>query len=378
MSTAGHSNEFGTKNLARSCLPDEVSGTRTFKLDLWSEVKPGLGEDAHPILNICEDGGLLAVFDGMGGAGGASYKVEDGSVRTGASIASQLACACAEDYFGRLESEKTLVYAEFNLALADQLAAELTEKLRAKLKEEAEKLRTGVGRLGGKLVRALPTTMACIYYRVSPRRDRVSCLIFWAGDSRAYFLTHQSGLQQLTPDELKSEGDALQNLHDDSPVSNCINADSHFHILRGAKEYPMPVTLLVATDGCFNYFPTPFHFEHAIIASLMDSSMTEEGWKEGLNSRLGRVAADDFSMALVSLGWPHFERMKAGYEDRNQEIVRNYVEPSNRLDEAVRNLHEQHESKIEERKRLQQRLWTEYRKDYEAGLLPGRSTKGEK
>ena len=50
----------------------------------------GHGEDSDPILRDGPDLGLLAVFDGMGGAGGTVYETEDGP-HSGAYLASRIA-----------------------------------------------------------------------------------------------------------------------------------------------------------------------------------------------------------------------------------------------------------------------------------------------
>ena len=49
---------------------------------------PDQGEDSDPILRDGPDLGLVAVFDGMGGAGGTVYETPDGR-RTGAYLASR-------------------------------------------------------------------------------------------------------------------------------------------------------------------------------------------------------------------------------------------------------------------------------------------------
>ena len=51
---------------------------------------PDQGEDSDPILREGPDLGLLAVFDGMGGAGGTVYETPEGR-RTGAYLASRVA-----------------------------------------------------------------------------------------------------------------------------------------------------------------------------------------------------------------------------------------------------------------------------------------------
>ncbi|HEY6746336.1 MAG TPA: hypothetical protein VI357_11535, partial [Mycobacteriales bacterium] len=51
---------------------------------------PGQGEDSDPIVRHGRELGLVAVFDGMGGAGGTTYETPDGP-RTGAYLASRIA-----------------------------------------------------------------------------------------------------------------------------------------------------------------------------------------------------------------------------------------------------------------------------------------------
>jgi len=57
---------------------------------------PGQGEDSDPIVRDGRELGLVAVFDGMGGAGGTVYETPDGP-RTGAYIASRVARDVAEE-----------------------------------------------------------------------------------------------------------------------------------------------------------------------------------------------------------------------------------------------------------------------------------------
>ena len=57
---------------------------------------PGQGEDSDPILRDGRELGLVAVFDGMGGAGGTVYETPDGP-RTGAYLASRVARDVVEE-----------------------------------------------------------------------------------------------------------------------------------------------------------------------------------------------------------------------------------------------------------------------------------------
>ena len=69
-------------------LPAATGPTLSFSFNLAKV--PDQGEDADPILRQGRNLGLVAVFDGMGGAGGTVYETPDGP-RTGAYLASRVA-----------------------------------------------------------------------------------------------------------------------------------------------------------------------------------------------------------------------------------------------------------------------------------------------
>ncbi|MFL5882258.1 MAG: hypothetical protein ACJ782_19735, partial [Actinomycetota bacterium] len=183
----------------------------------------GEGEDADPILRVGPDLGLLGVFDGMGGAGGRVYDTPDGR-HTGAWIASRFARNVVE----RLMLE--LIKPEWNLD-GPATAAELHRVLASSLAARLEELKAPETSLRSKLVKALPTTMTlAVLQRTDPAAGSYACHLFWAGDSRAYVVDADAGAMQLTTDDLRSGGDAMRNLTDDSVMSNCISADTEFHI----------------------------------------------------------------------------------------------------------------------------------------------------
>ncbi|MFL6187841.1 MAG: PP2C family protein-serine/threonine phosphatase, partial [Actinomycetes bacterium] len=210
----------------------------------------GEGEDADPILRVGPDLGLLGVFDGMGGAGGRVYDTPDGR-HTGAWIASRFARNVVE----RLMLE--LIKPEWNLD-GPATAAELQRVLASSLAARLAELKAPETTLRSKLVKALPTTMTlAVLQRTDPAASRYACHLFWAGDSRAYLVDPEAGLHQLSRDDLRSGGDAMRNLTDDSVMSNCISADTEFHINHRQVELQAPFLLLCATDGCFAYVRSP-------------------------------------------------------------------------------------------------------------------------
>jgi serine/threonine protein phosphatase PrpC len=316
----------------------------------------GEGEDADPILRVGPDLGLLGVFDGMGGAGGRVYDTPDGR-HTGAYIASRFARNVVE----RLMLE--LIKPEWNLD-GPATAAELHRVLASSLAARLAELKAPETALRSKLVKALPTTMAlAVLQRTDPAASLYACHLFWAGDSRAYVVDPAAGVMQLTTDDLRSGGDAMRNLTDDSVMSNCISADSEFHINHRKVELQAPFLLLCATDGCFAYVRSPMHFEHLLLSSLR-GARDLGAWQQALESAVTEITGDDAALALLGLG-ADLDGFKQLFRERTAEVGRRYIDP---LDEAAGQVSraEQELAGLRARRaELGAELWGAYRHDYE-------------
>jgi serine/threonine protein phosphatase PrpC len=316
----------------------------------------GEGEDADPILRVGPDLGLLGVFDGMGGAGGRVYDTPDGR-HTGAYIASRFARNVVE----RLMLE--LIKPEWNLD-GPATAAELHRVLASSLAARLAELKAPETALRSKLVKALPTTMALVVLqRTDPAASLYACHLFWAGDSRAYVVDPAAGVMQLTTDDLRSGGDAMRNLTDDSVMSNCISADSEFHINHRKVELQAPFLLLCATDGCFAYVRSPMHFEHLLLSSLR-GARDIGAWQQALESAVTEITGDDAALALLGLGADP-DGFKQLFRERTAEVGRRYIDP---LDEAAGQVSraEQELAGLRARRaELGAELWGAYRHDYE-------------
>lgn len=350
------------------------------QLRLFIEQKPEHSEDCEPVLHLYPDGsGLLAVFDGAGGAGGTSYSDGDGGSFTGAFIASRLGRKILLDFFNELKQESK--------PFAEDSKKELEASFKTNFKTEIAKLQTGTdSKIKSSLIRSLPTTMAAIYYEkaenVQPQKSFPSwqniselfgsekqspplkCSVLWAGDSRCYLLAESSGLQQLTEDDLKTKGDALANLIEDSPMSNFINADVDFVMNYRRFAADLPVVLIAATDGCFNFVHSPAHFEFVLLETLHLAENAEQ-WQTKLEEKIREITGDDATMSLIALGWQSFGEIKRAFHARLQDVRKTYVTPLGLLDEEIGWLTERSQSQKEERQRLREKLWHEYKKGYE-------------
>ena len=319
----------------------------------------GEGEDADPILRVGPDLGLVGVFDGMGGAGGTVYDTPDGR-HTGAWIASRFARNVVE----RLMLE--LIKPEWNLD-GPATAAELQRVLASSLAARLSDLKAPETTLRSKLVKALPTTMTlAVLQRTDPAAGTYACHLFWAGDSRAYVADPAAGLMQLTTDDLRSGGDAMRNLSDDSVMSNCISADTQFHINHRQVEVQAPFLLLCATDGCFAYVRSPMHFEHLLLSTLQDAR-DAESWRQALEAAVAAITGDDSSLALLGVG-TDFGGFKKLFKDRTAEVERRYIEPLDELDSHMRRAEQELADLRARRTELGGELWSAYKNDYERYL----------
>jgi hypothetical protein len=330
------------------------------QLWFWTEKVPGEGEDAEPLLLVGYERSLLAVFDGMGGAGGTVYDTPGGS-HSGAWFASRLARDVVAGHLPEIVGPGP----DIDGAATARL---LTERLRAALVKRLDEFDAPRSTLRSKLLKALPTTMAMAYLvRTEPDGDAYACHCFWAGDSRMYLFDPESGAQQLTTDDYRSGGDALRNLIDDAVMNNCLSADTDFHINYRRVDLQVPFLLIAATDGCFGYVPSPMHFEHLILSTLAEAP-NPDAWREALRSSVVAVAGDDAALALLGVGG-HIDGLRDIFANRLSELRTTYIEP---LDEVEREMQraQQEAGELKERRvTLRAELWEKYKPEYERHLV---------
>ncbi|WP_245192955.1 serine/threonine protein phosphatase [Amycolatopsis alba] len=297
----------------------ESSGTASWRwqarglqaLGVWTERKAEAGEDAEPLLihrkHLAE--GLIAVFDGAGGAGsGSAGLTPDGRERTGAWVGSRTARAATEEWYVRV---------------ADDNAAPDALGLKGLLDLRLGQMAIGnPGKLGGSMRRTLPTTLASLRYEVGD--GAVRWQVFWAGDSRCYLL-EESGLQQLSLDDADS-ADALTLLVEDPPMTNLVSADRQFVINSAHGDAPAPCVLLCATDGFFGYVRGPADFEYFLLRSL-STAVDLDHWAANLIETVCSYTGDDASLSLVAFGFRDFEDLRGRYAARLGQVRAEFWEP---------------------------------------------------
>ncbi|MFI9449486.1 serine/threonine protein phosphatase [Amycolatopsis sp. NPDC052450] len=288
-------------------------------LGVWTERKAGAGEDAEPLLIHRKPAaeGLIAVFDGAGGAGSAGAgSTPDGRERTGAWVGSRTARAATEEWYVRVAEDN-----------ADPGAFGLKSLLDLRLGQMAI---GNPSKLGGSMRRTLPTTLASIRYEVGD--DAVRWQVFWAGDSRCYLL-EESGLQQLSLDDTDS-ADALTLLIEDPPMTNLVSADRHFVVNSAHGDAPAPCVLLCATDGFFGYVRGPADFEYFLLKSL-STAVDLDHWAGNLVETVCSYTGDDASLSLLALGFSDFEDLRGYYAARLGLVRTEFWEPLRAAEERT-------------------------------------------
>jgi len=318
------------------------------------------GEDAPPVLIHSSNCFFLSVCDGMGGAGSTSYSI-NGIQTSGAYISSRLVNKQAEIIFSEIVHKtcdlKDNILVELKSAFCSNLQAELI-----KIKGE------GDSKLKSKLLKDLPTTFSGLFIKLSDNRLIVDSI--WAGDSRNYLLTEQDGLQQLSSDDLKQKFDPFENLTKDSPLDNIVSAEGDFNLHQMNLAVPSPCILFSVTDGCYGYYHTPMQFEYAVLDSMLNSN-NEIEWEKSLIEAIGLVAGDDYSIALVAIGYNSFETLKTSFQSRREILYGYYVNDLIKNDKLLNNHIEEKKiiendiKKIDsERLELQKKIWEEYKITY--------------
>ena len=321
---------------------------------------PDHGEDSDPILRDGPNLGLIAVFDGMGGAGGTVYETPDGK-RSGAYLASRI----ARDVVARRMLD--LLEPDWNLE-GEAAAADLRRSVRQALQERLAELKAPPSQLRSRLLRALPTTMAVVaLQRTQQNKSTWACHVFWAGDSRAYaFLP--TGARQLSTDDLRDPIDAMANLYRDSVVSNAMSADTDFVVNYRRVELEAPFLVCCATDGCFGYVPSPMHFEHLMLTPL-PGARSVDAWSRDIQAKVAAVTGDDAAMAMMGVG-AELEEFRTLFVPRVAELEEQYITPLDESSRAVTEAERALEAARQHHRDLAGERWSAYQPDYERHLKP--------
>ena len=313
---------------------------------IWTEKKEGLGEDAPPLLIDKGNSCAVGTFDGMGGAGATICESSSlGVGHTQAYISSRIVCSSMD------------IFLQNHLPTDDVVLEDMKTVIKRKLQDEKDSfLPKSVSSLRSKLVREYPTTLAIVTLKESDTSFLIDS--YWAGDSHCYLWT-KDGFFQISRDDIEEKNDPMENLHNDSPMSNCICIDRDFTIHHNTIELEKgPVIILCATDGCFGYYKTPMHFEY-VLKSCLQKAKDEEEWKQLIKEDVLKVTGDDCSLSLVAKGFSAFDDLKKTMKSISSKIIE--------LMKQEKEVADAEQILAEEKREYEQKIvsgWNSYKRNY--------------
>jgi len=285
------------------------------------------GEDAY-LLCTNQSGAIFAVMDGCGGIGSRIYPEFEG--KTGAYLASRAAASGLMKWYLDHNSNHRDI---------EEIKNVIVSSLEA-YNSKTETIRT----IKGSMQKEFPTTLAG-GIAFMDHDDYLAVQIFWCGDSRMFSLDDE-GLKQWSSDDVYGQ-DAMSNIHNDGVLTNVISLSVPFEIHSRLLYPDRPQFMFSATDGCYEYLPSPMHFEYLLLDCLMKAK-NQLSWEETVKDRLSEVAADDCSISGILVGFQTFQELKNFFYNRYIHLREQYIEPFTNTDTAGKNA-----------------LWSKYRIQYE-------------
>lgn len=236
-------------------------------------------QDAEPVAKDTH----LIVCDGLGGDGGSNHFVNGQAqdIRKSAYLGSRKLCEICDNYFSQHYDDLLCESTVFGCVsqLKRTIKKELDEHLAVNPKVDSS---TGGG--------IFPTTLASAVFRET--EDGIQTIVIWAGDSRVYAFDLEKGLKLLTKDDVIGEFDAC--FGKDCRMGNCVSQDRDFKLNYATYKLPKKCVLFVCSDGCFDFMPSPIHFEIEIMRALFSRGNYSDSFEKTIRAM---NCGDDCTMA---------------------------------------------------------------------------------
>ena len=256
-------------------------------------------EDAPPVSNIK----FSVVCDGLGGAGSTKHKVEEAGtvvMRTSGYLGSRVVADSVTDFYDvNYERIANILFSNGNSVIALQaVIEELKSTIKTALSTKMTKLGIDPMLTRKKALKIFPTTLAsALYFQDS---EKLKILAIWAGDSRVYVLSPTKGLQLLSLDDAVN---ADREMNSASEMNNCISAGNAFRLNYSIFEMDEPGIVFCCSDGCFDYLPSPLHFEWLVLQTILScvpnvtSVNLGEAFANSVRDSVYQSIGDDTTMA---------------------------------------------------------------------------------
>lgn len=292
----------------------------------FSVYKPlqGHDEDSIPYAN----NKVLIVCDGLGGGGQNRYLI-NGETRTSAYLGSRQVSLATRKYFNQCYNNVFNSTGSFE-SMIDGLKKYISESLTTYVGENGLK-----NAVKGKSMQMLPSTLAAIVYSVND--SYIDALVISAGDSRAYLLTPENGLQQLSTDDVFEELDAYSK---SATMTNNIRQDGHFSINYAYYRLPINSIIFVSSDGCFDYISTPMEWEYILEKAIVNCENVIGQSGNNLGDSIGSILEkrglkDDCTIAGAIVGYSDSDELRKAFYERGTRIESNYIIPYNNIEKEA-------------------------------------------
>lgn len=315
-----------------------MSTVINFKFD-----RPLHNEDAPAVSNEK----YLVVCDGLG-AGGQNKHTINGETHTSAYYGSRLLSQICSEYYK--ENYDVILENLKNKEALSRIVDELKATIKKQLDEFVDEHKL-VKTIKGKSIKLLPSTLSSMLFKVND--DSVDVVVISAGDTRAFVLTPQNGLQQLSKDDVDDDVDAFEKA---TIVNNNICQDRDFTLNFRCYTLKLPCVLLVCSDGCYDYFSSPMEVEYLFDAAF-NAWFSTESVKSGVfGEKLGDFIAnrsklqDDCSMAGAVIGCQDDTALRQELKIRAREIETKYIKPFDSIDKEAKKIDGKYDSELKELK----------------------------
>lgn len=259
-------------------------------------------EDAPPVANAK----YSVVCDGLGGAGSTKHKVEEAGItalRTSGYLGSRVvADSVASFYKSNYELLENALFEQedYTNNKLQMIIENLKNSIMSALSVQMSALGIDPMLTRNKTLKIFPTTLASTLYFQNGGKRKI--LAIWAGDSRVYVLSPTKGLQLLSLDDAVNADTEMKNA---SEMNNCISAGNLFKLNFSIFEMNEPGIVFCCSDGCFDYLPSPLHFEWLLLQTILscvpnaDINNLGEAFANSVRDTVYQSIGDDTTMAGV-------------------------------------------------------------------------------
>lgn len=307
-----------------------------FDRPLHNEDAPAVSEEKY-----------LVVCDGLG-AGGQNKHTINGETHTSAYYGSRLLSQICSEYYK--ENYDVIFENMKNKEALSRIVDDLKATIKKQLDEFVDEHKL-VKTIKGKSIKLLPSTLSSMLFNVND--DSVDVVVISAGDTRAFVLTPQNGLQQLSKDDVDDDVDAFEKA---TIVNNNICQDRDFTLNFRCYTLKMPCILFVCSDGCYDYFFSPMEVEYLFDAAFNAWFSTESVKSGAFGEKLGDFIAnrsklqDDCSMAGAVIGCQDDTALRQELKVRAREIETKYIKPFDSIDKESKKIDGKYDSELKELK----------------------------